>query len=248
MTHCIVNFARGHWFKRPLELMLDSLITQQSYQGPLLLFKDESEIGAPRLEDIPYGFKPYAIIAAAKMGYSQILWLDCSVRVISDIQPAFDMLSQDGYLLLQNADNPDPSDKIGPWASDEALEKFSVSRDIAMGLPTCAAGVFGVSVERNPTRDQAMSMPTTCGTFFGLDLTNSIGSAILAGLMQNLPLFRGSYSNENGQVSKDPRCLGHRHDQTILSLVAWRLGIDARHQWVPLKKIFYRDPRPLEKL
>jgi hypothetical protein len=37
--------------------------------------------------------------------------------------------------------------------------------------------------------------------------------------------FKGAWSNENKQVSDDPRVLGHRHDQTAASVIATRLGM-----------------------
>lgn len=42
--------------------------------------------------------------------------------------------------------------------------------------------------------------------------------------------FQGSHRNDRGQVSADPRVLGHRHDQIVLSAAVWREGCPT-YQW-----------------
>ena len=37
--------------------------------------------------------------------------------------------------------------------------------------------------------------------------------------------FKGAWTNKNFEVSKDKRVLGHRHDQTAASVIAWKLGM-----------------------
>jgi hypothetical protein len=36
----------------------------------------------------------------------------------------------------------------------------------------------------------------------------------------------GSWTNQNKKVSNDPRCLGHRHDQSVGSILACQLGME----------------------
>jgi hypothetical protein len=37
--------------------------------------------------------------------------------------------------------------------------------------------------------------------------------------------FRGDWDNERNQVSSDTRCRGHRHDQSVGSILAYKLGM-----------------------
>ena len=38
-------------------------------------------------------------------------------------------------------------------------------------------------------------------------------------------IFQGKWKNENNCESKDPRCRGHRHDQSCAELISYQLGI-----------------------
>jgi hypothetical protein len=38
-------------------------------------------------------------------------------------------------------------------------------------------------------------------------------------------IFNGNWNNSNNTESTDPRCMGHRHDQTCAELVAHKLAI-----------------------
>src|SRR5208337_3530097 len=42
----------------------------------------------------------------------------------------------------------------------------------------------------------------------------------------NPSAFLGDWRNDHQQVSHDPRCLGHRHDQSVGSIITCHLGMD----------------------
>jgi hypothetical protein len=54
--------------------------------------------------------------------------------------------------------------------------------------------------------------------------------------------FPGSWTNHQREVSADPRVLGHRHDQSAASLIAWQLDMGFI---VPHETYFqyYENPR-----
>ena len=134
------------------------------------------------------------------------LWLDASFYPVKHISPLIDYVATRGFYAA-----PDGF-AVGEWASDHALDKMGVTRDQAMKIPGMASGCVGMDFRRpenvklvNDWRDFAWLIP-------------------------------GAHTNDNeagrkwgtrnvGHVSDDPRCCGHRHDQTVLSLLAHNAGI-----------------------
>lgn len=112
-----------------------------NWNGDVLFFTDEAQIGAPRHEDNPYAFKVYAFEQAMKRGYTQILWLDSSVYAIKNIQPAFDLIERNGY-LMQEAGH-----FVGNWCNERTLRYWELDRQQAMKMPMYGnAGMLGLDV------------------------------------------------------------------------------------------------------
>lgn len=110
-----------------------------NWNGDVLFFTDEAQIGAPRHEDNPYAFKVYAFKEALRRGYTQVLWLDSSVYAVKAIQPLFDLLQQDGY-VMQEAGH-----MVGSWCNDAALDYFGITRSDALSMPMYGnAGLLGL--------------------------------------------------------------------------------------------------------
>ena len=161
-----------------------------------------------------YCAKPFAMKAAMDSGAEFVLWLDASVYPIRHIQPLLDHIGGVGYYMAPTGFT------IGEWASDEVLEHLLWTRDQALKLPECASGIVGLDLRRERMR------------------------SVLDDWTRLWRLFPGHHSNVNaadkkhhykntGFVSNDPRCSGHRHDQTVLSLLAHQLGLT---DWVPWPK------------
>jgi hypothetical protein len=58
-------------------------------------------------------------------------------------------------------------------------------------------------------------------------MSSEVGKAIFDEWFLNVDLFKGSWNNDNLTESQDARCLGSRHDQSILSLIVAKMGLDA---------------------
>jgi hypothetical protein len=203
MKTCIVNFAKGLWFPKGQTRLVKS-IRESGYHGTVMLFGEESDVGAPSHEDVHYGFKPYSILAAKNAGFDLVLWLDTSMRATSNLQPAFDCMMADGLYLWQC------DGIVGEWSSDKCLESFGVTRESAMNIRECGSGAIGFNFNH----------------WTGLSFFNNV--------MQHLADFQADWTNDQGQVSTDPRVKGHRHDQTVISLVRHQMGLDVMHQ----RKVF----------
>ena len=139
------------------------------------------------------------IMQAAAKPNQALLWLDASVVVNGSLEPVFYHIEQHGYLLLDGGWNN------AQWSNDRSLAAFGYDRDEAEKQPQAMAGVFGISTY-HPWR-----------------------RLLLKEWHRQKKLFAGAHANDRQSESRDPRCLGHRHDQTVLSLIAARNGCEIIH-------------------
>lgn len=197
MNACVINLGRGAWYPRGQARLRDSLVHHG--QGVITyLWSDESQIGAPYHQDVPYAFKPAAFNYAQSQGHDVVLWCDCSVWAIRNIQPVLNHIKEHGHVFFAGGWD------CGQWSTDTALENLGV------------------------TRDEATAMPMFMACCMGLDLSTEKGQKFLekwTRLSLDGKTFPGPWSNDDKQASKDPRCLGHRHDQTAGSIIAAQLNM-----------------------
>lgn len=194
---CIISFAneKGRYVQN-LSRLSESL--RNNFDGDFLGFIGEASIGAPKHEDNPYAFKIYAFQKAIEAGYTQILWLDSSCFAIKNVQPIFDEMENNGY-IMQEAGH-----YAGNWANDRCLKYFGVTRDMAMEMLCYGnAGFLGLNFEYPTPR-----------IFF-----DRWSESMKAGI------FQGAWTNEDNSESEDERCRGHRHDMACGSIIANQLGM-----------------------
>lgn len=196
MKTCVINFARGGWYSQGQRRLKESL-NEANFSGDTLFFDNEQQIGAPSHQTCPYGFKPYALATAIKLGYTHVLWADASVWAIRNIQPMFEHIDKQGWMFFHNT-------CTGNWTSDACLDVFHISRDKAMKMDM----LMGICMGFN------MTHPTTQQFFLEWLACAYDGKT-----------FPGSWTNHNHEVSQDPRVYGHRHDQSVASILADKLGM-----------------------
>lgn len=130
---------RGN-YRKALERLEQSLVGK--FDGDFLGFISEESIGAPPHSENPYAFKIYAFLQAIEVGYSQILWVDSSCYAINDVQPCFEVIANEGY-IMQEAGH-----LCGTWSNDVCLEYFGITRNEAMKMPMYGnAGFLGLNTE-----------------------------------------------------------------------------------------------------
>ena len=196
MKSCVINFASGNWYPTGQDRLAAS-IEAHGNGIPLLPFSNAAELGCPPHEQVPYAFKAYAFKRAMELGYELILWCDAAVWAIQPIQPVFDYLAEHSHLFFVNSN-------IGRFVSDACLRGFNLSRDAAM------------------------TMPELTGCCMGLNMTTPLAQEFFRQYMDKANdgfSFIGSWNNDQHQVSDDPRCAGHRHDQSCASIIACNLGM-----------------------
>lgn len=200
---CTICVANGHWYPRGAARQKESLIANGFPDADIRQWVNEYPPGCPTHQDVPYAFKPYAFQNAyAVLAYTTVLWMDASCYAIGSLDPVFEQIERDGYLLFAN------DATVGEWCADSALPALRLTRDEAMEIPEISACVMGLDFRHQVARE-----------FFDkwMKLAND-------GIT-----FKGSHTNKNGECSADPRVKGHRHDQTAASVLAYRLGMKHTH-------------------
>jgi hypothetical protein len=157
-----------------------------------ICFKTFEEIGSPTHKEVPYAFKAYAIDKARKMGYDLVLWCDSVVYPISDLKPVFDYINKNAYMFFNNIGY-----SIGEYTSDKCLELLNMSSDEAF--------------------DSKMLMACCMGFNFKDTKVNKIVDSYLFHATSGA--YHGDWFNNNKQVSKNNLVKGHRHDQSVISIL-----------------------------
>jgi hypothetical protein len=168
--------------------------------------------GCPQRLDVPFAFKPYCLAEARAAGAERVLWLDSSCVAIRPLDRLFDEVQRAGYLLFRNW-----RFILGEWAGDAALQRFGVPRDEAMRIPEVNACALGLDF-RHPAGiaffDRWLGEARQRIAFVGTE--NPIA---------DVDDYAAVKWNRGQRVSADPRVRGHRHDQTVAGLLAYRLGM-----------------------
>lgn len=162
------------------------------------VFHDVADVGAPSHADNPYAFKIFAIEKMRALGYEVVIWFDSPNRVIASMDPWLADVSRVGAYI-----QVDETQRIGTWANDRALDYFGFTRDEVIDLPAASASTMGFDF-RNPLTE----------VFFSAWKTSMLDG-----------IFKGKWKNDDRSESQDPRCRGHRHDQTCAELVSLKLGM-----------------------
>lgn len=179
-------------------------------------WRDTLPAGSPTHQQIPYAFKAFALKAAAQ---TTLLWCDASIIPVAPLDELWERIERDGY-----------------WIANNGFTNYEWTADSAY------APLFGdypgdaIWINKQ--------IPHVVATTFGVSLTHPTGRAILDEyfrLASETKAFCGPWANENytgrGTFTVKPApgntrmapcgpsdVRGHRHDQTALSVIAWRLG------------------------
>lgn len=162
-----------------------------------LTYRDEMPPGSPSHTDNPYAFKAHALKAAVDAGATLLLWADASILPIRSLEPLWEKIEREGAWISRNG-----------WFNAEW---------------TCDAAYADLGV----TREENWTIPHVVATTFGLNIEHPTGRVIFDEYLRlaQTNAFKGPWRNQNGEASSDPRVLGHRHDQSCLSLLAHRYGV-----------------------
>lgn len=175
----------------------------------------------PEHSDSPYSFKAASLQEAANMGMELLLWCDASIVPIRSLEPLWDKIETEGAWIARNGwTNYE-------WTAEAAYPSLfeRVFTDLA----------FPYTIER--AKDLNRQIPHVVATAFGLNIGHPTGRGIFdeyKRLALQTDAFKGPWRNAAhpdyaGQadaiVCGPADVRGHRHDQTALSVLAWRYGV-----------------------
>lgn len=231
MTRAVVNVASDSWVRgqnrlhKRLHEMGENLVlwTNQLPPGspPHRL---HGAFAGTQEKNIPYAFKAYALVEAAKQ-YDTLLWADACILPVQPLESLWERIERDGY-----------------WMSRQGYSNYQWTADGA--YPDLFPQIFKryeENIARLTARAKNREISHVVATTFGISLAHEKGIEFLAEyfrLASETTAFCGPW--QNSAATRVPgrntdrsagRCgpddvLGHRHDQTAASVIAWRLGFN----------------------
>ena len=213
MKICILNFADGAFLKG--QERLRASLRKIGFPEGDMMFWSALPAGWPAHADVPWGFKVYAFEEARRKGYDMAVWIDAAGIAYRPLDPILEIMRKDGAFLFSRFNA-----SVGEWSSDLALQALGVSREKAFHIPELSAFCIGIDFGHEKGREFLGQWKK-----YADDGISFLGVAKPYGL-------KDSMSNAGGILSEDPRVKGHRHDQTVASVVASRLGIRPTSRFV----------------
>lgn len=205
MKICILNFSsrNNYVYAKGQKRLVKSLKTHQ-FKGDIIIWDDEIQFGCPKHKHVPYAFKPYALKFVRDKGYDLALWLDSSFWAVKPMNDVFDIIKDRGY-LMQNDGN-----LLGNWTHDKCLDKYGITRDEAMNISMYVAGCTGLNFHNEKANSFLDQWYEACQDGYS---------------------FQGQWDNKNKKMSQDKRCLGHRHDMSVGTIISRRLEMEYLPKW-----------------
>lgn len=199
MQKVVVSFADGvgHYAKAMMRLELS--LKQVGFDGRFKGINDYGHINSPHHKGspdaIPYAFKALSIKKAMEEmnNTGLLLWCDSVVYATKSIEPVFEHIHATGCLFFDNL-----GFSIGDYTSDACLNKFGMTREESFNSKMLMACVMGFDLDNKETQD----------------FLKKYIDAALDGVS-----YPGDWHNDKLQVSNDMRVKGHRHDQSVASII-----------------------------
>lgn len=208
VTICAV--AIGGWYPKGLARLIQSLDKHcPGYE--IQAHVNTVPIGAPQsvivdgYDYTAYCAKPSALLEARLRGADIAILVDCAFYAIRHIGPLVDHIARHGYYFCRNGF------KVGEWSSDLALQRLGVTRAVANEIEEISSYCVGLNFNHGRSLEVMRSWAAISAD--GITVPGH----------HTAPGFDG---RNKGPVSTDPKVRGHRHDQTVLSVLAWKARMD----------------------
>ncbi len=192
-------------------------------------WRDRLPTGSPSHQDVPYAFKAFALQSAWADGAGTLLWCDSCIIPVKPLDELWERIERDGYWIgSQAGPEPDQGYTNYEWTADSAYPILFGGDHPHLYDSHCLGS----------DRVLNRKIPHVAATAFGVSMEHPIGRAILDQyfrLASETKAFCGPWRNTNMHDDEPtrsgkwapcgpPDVRGHRHDQTALSVIAWRLG------------------------
>lgn len=205
VTLCAIGI--GGWYGRGIARLINSLHEHcpgYELQGYVNVLPPSAPAGV--VEDgydyTGYCAKPFALAAARDSGADIAVLMDAAFFCVRHIGPLIDHIARTGYYFCKNGN------KVGAWSSDRCLREMKVDRDEAFRMDEVSSYCVGLNFAHE-----------RCAALLGEWCDYAADEVTFPGPHTSLSHPNG---RNIGFVSNDFRVRGHRHDQTVLSVLAHR--------------------------
>jgi hypothetical protein len=201
MRRAIVCVATGERYGRGLDRLIGSLDKMDRLSARHFWRTLPAEW--PRHEDNPYAFKAFALMASAATA-DLLLWCDASMRAVRPLGPLWDRIEREGFWMGGN-----PAWSNYQWTADSAYADLfpeltlEEARKVNRTIPHGQSSAFGINLD------------SEAGAFFLREFYR---------LADSTRAFCGPKKNLNCNCGPAD-VIGHRQDQTVATVLAWRVGI-----------------------
>lgn len=201
--------------------------------------RTSGNMSASREDDCrPYAFKAYAMREAQALGYTSIMWCDSCIIPMRSLEPIWKCAERDGVWMCKNGY------KNSDWTADSAYadlffgdEMWADAEKRGYRPPSNRASKQDLMVSARLINERIEHVVATA---FAISTVHPTGEAFLREyfrLASETRAFCGPWQNSNapkiaGRNNRrpsgpcgPPSVLGHRHDQSAASVIAWRLGV-----------------------
>jgi len=87
-------------FSRGLARIREDL-QRLDFSGDFLAWDQRYPMGSPTQEQAAYAYKPFCLDEVRRQGHRWVLWLDASIRIEKPLEPLFEIIEKDGYLIFE---------------------------------------------------------------------------------------------------------------------------------------------------
>lgn len=140
---CIVSYASYNKNYTRGQQRIKQTLEELGYKGHFFYRTGgwpDLESGSLKTAHLVYTFKPAMMREAARMGYKKVLWLDCSIIPVTDLENIFQIIEEKG-LFVFGGYHP-----IGPYTSEACCSSFGIDFQSTFDLPTFSSGIFGLDL------------------------------------------------------------------------------------------------------
>lgn len=206
---CIVSCGIGPHYQEPLHST--RLHCEVNVPEAWRLFYRELPLGCPPHSEQMYAFKIWAMQRAIDAGFRYVLWMDTAFQPIASMAPLWEVINQEGWYCP-----PQSSAKLAEWCSDKMVNECRILiRDLDV-IQLCYSGLLG------------LDMRSVTGKAIWNLWKESQGQGIWNGAHYNRPgePITPFGLKTQGHVSLTPAVKGHRHDESALSWILWKMGLE----------------------
>lgn len=218
MKKCILSFATTDRNFVAGIRRIENCLKRLTFDGDFLYWIVEHgkfPKGCPSHLDSPWGFKAWCFQQAKSQDYDCALWFDSSVIPVN-VANIFRKILNNGSYFVRRAVQIQENKTVGQVCSEQALNAMGLSQDQAFLIPQISVQRIGLNFHNEKARQ-----------FLDMWLEKSLDGVSFKGYQGNSSLekYHRIYYNINGFASLDRRVIGHRHDQTIASILVHKLQI-----------------------